>query len=63
MLSKRQPTQLDCVPVTRAVLSFMSRHKDIKNAKFYAEFNGYVGSFWNRLHGIAIPTILFFYIQ
>ena len=30
----------DWTPVARAVLSFMSRPKDVKNAKFYAESNG-----------------------
>jgi hypothetical protein len=34
----------DWTPVARAVLSFMSRPKDIKNAKFYAEVVSETGS-------------------
>ena len=36
---------LDWTPETRAVLTFMSRPKDVKNAKFCAESNGCVGGF------------------
>ena len=50
----------DWAPVARALLSFISRPKDVKNAKFYAESNGCVGGFWNGLNGVSISAILVF---
>ncbi len=38
----------------------MSRPKDVKNAKFCAESNGCVGSFWNGLNGVSISAVLVF---
>ncbi len=49
---------LDWTTETRAVLTFMSQPKDVKNAKFCAESNGCVRGFWNGLNGVSISAIL-----
>ncbi len=51
---------IDWTPETSAVLTFMSRPKDVKNAKFCAESNGCVGGFWYGLNGVSISAILVF---